>query len=67
MTFDIMQAGPRICLGKDYGYIQMKIFAAILLSSFIFNLDDDKYVVRYKTMITLYISNGLHVLASPRV
>nr|XP_011470436.1 PREDICTED: cytochrome P450 704C1-like isoform X1 [Fragaria vesca subsp. vesca] len=65
--FLAFNAGPRICLGKDYGYIQMKIFAAILLSSYIFTLDDKNDVLKYKTMITLYISNGLHVLASPRV
>ncbi|PRQ59905.1 putative abieta-7,13-dien-18-ol hydroxylase [Rosa chinensis] len=30
-----LNAGPRICLGKDYGYIQMRIFSAILLSNYI--------------------------------
>lgn len=57
----IMQAGPRICLGKDFAYRQMKIFSAVLLLCFIFKLKDDKKAVHYKTMINLFIDGGLHV------
>ncbi|KAL6127818.1 hypothetical protein ACLB2K_071179 [Fragaria x ananassa] len=60
-------AGPRICLGKEYGYMQMKIVAAVLLSNYKFKLSDEKKMVNYKTMFTLHIDGGLHVKASPRV
>ncbi|XP_061995433.1 cytochrome P450 704C1-like [Rosa rugosa] len=65
--FIAFNAGPRICLGKEYSYIQMKIFSAVLLSNYIFKLSDEKKVVKYKTMVTLHINRGLHVHASPRV
>ncbi|CAM0903273.1 unnamed protein product [Alopecurus aequalis] len=32
--FTAFQAGPRICLGKEFAYRQMKIFAAVLLYLF---------------------------------
>ena len=56
-----MQAGPRICLGKEFVYKQMKIFSAVLLGCFRFELNDDKKVVTYKTMINLHIDGGLQV------
>ncbi|KAL6127817.1 hypothetical protein ACLB2K_071178 [Fragaria x ananassa] len=65
--FIAFNAGPRICLGKEYSYIQLKIFSAILIRSYIFKLNDEKKVVNYKTMVTLHIDGGLHVKASPRV
>ena len=61
-----MQAGPRICLGKEFAYRQMKIFSAVLLGSFTFKLSDKQKVVKYKTMLTLHVDGGLHVQASPR-
>ncbi|XP_004308144.1 PREDICTED: cytochrome P450 704C1-like [Fragaria vesca subsp. vesca] len=65
--FIAFNAGPRICLGRDYSYLQMKIFAAVLLNNYIFKLTDEKKVVKYKTMVTLHINRGLHVHAFPRV
>ncbi|XP_020597893.1 cytochrome P450 704C1-like [Phalaenopsis equestris] len=59
--FTAFQAGPRICLGKDFAYVQMKIFAAVLLHFFKFRLSCQRDDVRYKTMITLHIDQGLHV------
>ncbi|KAI9084545.1 hypothetical protein K1719_033533 [Acacia pycnantha] len=59
--FTAFQAGPRICLGKEFAYRQMKIFSAILLGCFCFELNDDKKVVTYKTMINLHIDGGLQV------
>lgn len=60
------QAGPRICLGKDFAYRQMKIFAAVLLHFFSFKLSDEDKVVKYRTMITLHIDQGLHINAFHR-
>ncbi|KAJ6344294.1 hypothetical protein OIU76_005920 [Salix suchowensis] len=58
--FTAFQAGPRICLGKEFAYRQMKIFAAVLLGSFIFKLADEKKPVNYRTMINLHVDGGLH-------
>ncbi|PHT39861.1 hypothetical protein CQW23_18715 [Capsicum baccatum] len=59
--FTAFQAGPRICLGKEFAYRQMKIFSAVLLHYFIFKLSDDKKTVNYRTMINLHINGGLHI------
>ncbi|KAH0731219.1 hypothetical protein KY290_002248 [Solanum tuberosum] len=59
--FTAFQAGPRICLGKEFSYRQMKIFSAVLLSYFVFKLSDDKKTINYMTMINLHIDGGLHV------
>ncbi|TKV95284.1 hypothetical protein SEVIR_9G353100v4 [Setaria viridis] len=65
--FTAFQAGPRICLGKEFAYRQMKIFAAVLLRSFAFRLrDGDRATVNYRTMITLHIDQGLHLTATAR-
>uniref|UniRef100_A0A5B7BCU9 Cytochrome P450 704C1-like n=1 Tax=Davidia involucrata TaxID=16924 RepID=A0A5B7BCU9_DAVIN len=65
--FTAFQAGPRICLGKEFAYRQMKIFSAVLLGCFVFKLNDEKKAVNYRTMINLHIDGGLHVRASHRL
>ncbi|RZC57636.1 hypothetical protein C5167_004941 [Papaver somniferum] len=64
--FTAFQAGPRICLGKDFAYTQMKIFSAVLLRFFAFKLVDQTKVVNYRTMINLHIKGGLHLRVFPR-
>ncbi|XP_048568254.1 cytochrome P450 704C1-like [Triticum urartu] len=64
--FTAFQAGPRICLGKEFAYRQMKIFAAVLLRFFVLELHDKYASVNYRTMITLYIDQGLHLTATAR-
>lgn len=64
--FTAFQAGPRICLGKEFAYRQMKIFAAVLVASFTFKLADEKKPVNYRTMINLHVDGGLHVCALHR-
>ncbi|KAH0731217.1 hypothetical protein KY290_002245 [Solanum tuberosum] len=59
--FTAFQAGPRICLGKEFAYRQMKIFSAVLLRYFVFKLSDNKKAINYRTMINLHIDGGLHV------
>ncbi|XP_044467908.1 cytochrome P450 704C1-like isoform X2 [Mangifera indica] len=59
--FTSFQAGPRICLGKDFAYRQMKIFSMILLGSYKFKLNDESKPVKYKTALTLHIEGGLHL------
>ncbi|KAF8380393.1 hypothetical protein HHK36_027878 [Tetracentron sinense] len=64
--FTAFQAGPRICLGKEFAYRQMKIFSAVLLSCFRFKLSDENKAVNYRTMINLHIDGGLHLRAFHR-
>uniref|UniRef100_A0A1W7HBX2 Cytochrome P450 n=1 Tax=Scoparia dulcis TaxID=107240 RepID=A0A1W7HBX2_SCODU len=64
--FTAFQAGPRICLGKEFAYRQMKVFASVLLSAFSFQLADENKPVKYRTTLTLQINGGLHVRANRR-
>ncbi|GMN43030.1 hypothetical protein TIFTF001_012232 [Ficus carica] len=59
--FTAFQAGPRICLGKEFAYKQLKIFAAVLLSCFAFKMSNEEKIVHYRTMINLHIDGGLEV------
>ncbi|CAD6235564.1 unnamed protein product [Miscanthus lutarioriparius] len=40
--FTAFQAGPRICLGKEFAYRHMKVLAAVLLRFFVFSLRDEE-------------------------
>ncbi|CAL9092586.1 unnamed protein product [Musa textilis] len=64
--FSAFQAGPRICVGKEVAYRQMKTFAAVLLRFFKFKLGDEKKVVHYKTSTTLLVDGGLYLEALHR-
>uniref|UniRef100_A0A166E3K3 Cytochrome P450 n=1 Tax=Daucus carota subsp. sativus TaxID=79200 RepID=A0A166E3K3_DAUCS len=59
-------AGPRMCLGKDFAYRQMKIVSVGLLRYFRFKLADEKRAVTYKPTFTLHVDGGLHLLAISR-
>lgn len=61
-----LQAGPRICLGKDFAYRQMKILSAVLLKFFALRLSDETKAVNYRTMINLHVDGGLLLRALPR-
>lgn len=65
--FTSFQAGPRICLGKEFAYRQMKILAAVLLNFFKFKLVDERKEATYRTMFTLHMDQGLHLYAFPRL
>ncbi|XP_040999452.1 cytochrome P450 704C1-like [Juglans microcarpa x Juglans regia] len=64
--FTAFQAGPRICLGKEFAYRNMKIFSAVLLGCFQFKMSDENKTVNYRTMINLHIDGGLDVRAFHR-
>ncbi|KAF6160299.1 hypothetical protein GIB67_019068 [Kingdonia uniflora] len=64
--FTAFQAGPPICLGKEFAYRQMKIFFAVVLAHFTFSPSDNKKDVNYRTMINLHIDGGLHLRAFHR-
>ncbi|KAI3444527.1 hypothetical protein Pfo_001192 [Paulownia fortunei] len=63
--FVAFNAGPRICLGKDLAYLQMKsIAAAVLLRHRLTTLPGHK--VEQKMSLTLFMKNGLKVNVHPR-
>ncbi|EPS61936.1 hypothetical protein M569_12857, partial [Genlisea aurea] len=63
--FTAFQAGPRICLGKDSAYLQMKMAMAILIRFYKFKLVPGQ-LVKYRMMTTLSMENGLKVTVSRR-
>ncbi|XP_078448023.1 cytochrome P450 704C1-like [Wolffia australiana] len=63
--FTAFQAGPRVCLGREFAYRQMKIIVATLLHFFTFQMADEGKNVGYRTMLTLQIQE-LQVRAFPR-
>ncbi|KAK9147617.1 hypothetical protein Scep_006374 [Stephania cephalantha] len=65
--FTAFQAGPRICLGKEFAYRQMKILAAFLLTFFKFKLADETKEATYRTMFTLHMDQGLPLFAFHRL
>lgn len=65
--FTAFQAGPRICLGKEFAYRQMKILASSLLFFFKFKLVDESKEATYRTMFTLHMDKGLHLYAFSRL
>ncbi|XVF73354.1 hypothetical protein PTKIN_Ptkin12aG0194800 [Pterospermum kingtungense] len=64
--FISFHAGPRICLGKDFAFRQLKMFSAALIRHFRFKLVDDTKDAAYKVTIALMIKGGLHLCAVPR-
>ncbi|KAJ9553242.1 hypothetical protein OSB04_017287 [Centaurea solstitialis] len=65
--FTAFQGGPRICLGKEFAYRQMKIMAAFLVFFFKFQLVDENEEATYRTMFTLHMDKGLYLYALPRL
>lgn len=64
--FPAFWAGPRMCLGKDFALLQMKVTVAILLRFFRFEIIP-RHKVQYKVMLTLHMSkDGLRVHVLPR-
>ncbi|XP_039021389.1 cytochrome P450 704C1-like [Hibiscus syriacus] len=64
--FVAFHAGPRICLGKDFAYRQMKIVSIAVLRFFRLKLVDDMKTITYRTMFTLLMKEGLRLYAVPR-
>ncbi|XP_057493080.1 cytochrome P450 704B1 [Actinidia eriantha] len=58
--FTAFQAGPRICLGKDSAYLQMKMALAILCRFYKFSLVPG-HPVKYRMMTILSMAHGLKV------
>ncbi|XLS82849.1 hypothetical protein HN51_048680 [Arachis hypogaea] len=64
--FVAFHGGPRICLGKEFSYRQMKIVVMALLRFFRFKLANETQCVTYKVMFTLQMDKGLPLYALPR-
>ncbi|KAL0447035.1 UNVERIFIED_CONTAM: cytochrome [Sesamum latifolium] len=63
--FTAFQAGPRICLGKDSAYLQMKMALAILCRFYEFKLVPG-HIVAYRMMTILSMAHGLKLTVSRR-
>ncbi|GMP58340.1 hypothetical protein CsSME_00022042 [Camellia sinensis var. sinensis] len=64
--FTAFQAGPRICLGKDSAYLQMKMALAIMCRFFKFSLVPG-HPVKYRMMTILSMAHGLKVTIDRRL
>ena len=58
--YPVFHAGPRICLGKEMAYIQMKSIVACVLEEFQLAVDG-KYRPRQLPSLTLRMADGLPV------
>ncbi|XP_074264805.1 cytochrome P450 86A22-like [Silene latifolia] len=63
--FVSFNAGPRICLGKDLAYLQMKTIAASVLLRHRLNVTRG-HKVEQKMSLTLFMKNGLLMDVHPR-
>ncbi|MCL7042686.1 hypothetical protein MKW94_030191 [Papaver nudicaule] len=63
--FLAFNAGPRLCVGKQFAYIQMKMVAASILLRYSVKVVGGQTIVP-KVTTTLYMKNGLLVNFKPR-
>lgn len=63
--YPVFNAGPRVCLGKDFAYLLMKWVAASLVYRYRLKLAKE-VMVEPKLGITLCLKNGLPVTLHPR-
>ncbi|MCL7026319.1 hypothetical protein MKW94_022166 [Papaver nudicaule] len=63
--FLVFNGGPRLCAGKQFSYIQMKMVAASILLRYSVKVVRGQTVVP-KVTPTLYMKNGLSVKFKPR-
>ncbi|KAL5991252.1 hypothetical protein ACLOJK_012159 [Asimina triloba] len=61
----VFNAGPRLCVGKKFAYMQMKMVAASVLLRYSVHVVEGHVVVP-KLTTTLYMQNGLQVVFKPR-
>eukprot|EP00850_Spirogloea_muscicola_P013291 SM000089S23847 [mRNA] locus=s89:289424:292536:- [translate_table: standard] len=63
--YPAFNAGPRLCLGKDMAYLQMKSISAAIIRNFRLVLVPG-HVVAYRISLTLFMKYGLLVKVLPR-
>ncbi|TXG70251.1 hypothetical protein EZV62_005186 [Acer yangbiense] len=64
--YPVFQAGPRICLGKDMAYIQMKSIAASVIERFVMDVQDKDTCPKYVASLTIRMKYGLPVKVKER-
>lgn len=64
--FSVFNGGPRVCLGKDFAYLQMKYVAASVLYCFKVRAADSIESVKSKLGVTLYMKGGFKVTLQAR-
>ncbi|KAL5743238.1 hypothetical protein ACOSQ2_026354 [Xanthoceras sorbifolium] len=64
--YPVFQAGPRICLGKDMAYIQMKSIAASVIERFVIDVQDKDKCPDKVLSLTLRMKDGLPVKVKER-
>ncbi|MQL84583.1 hypothetical protein Taro_017092 [Colocasia esculenta] len=63
--FSAFNGGPRLCLGKDFAYYQMKFVAASIIARYHVKVVEN-HPVEPKLALTMYMKQGLKVTLSPR-
>ncbi|KAK2968635.1 hypothetical protein RJ640_030715 [Escallonia rubra] len=63
--YAVFNAGPRLCVGKKFAYMQMKMVAASILLRFSVKVVEGHQVLP-KLTTTLYMKHGLLVTVEPR-
>ncbi|PKI63579.1 hypothetical protein CRG98_016023 [Punica granatum] len=64
--YPIFHAGPRMCLGKDMAYIQMKSIAALMIERFVIEARDNRMCPEKALSLTLIMKGGLPVKVRER-
>jgi cytochrome P450 len=65
--YPVFHAGPRICLGKDMAYIQMKSIAASVIERFVIDVENkNKTPPEHVLSLTLRMKGGLQVKVKER-
>ena len=66
--YPALHGGPRMCIGRDFAYLQMKHIAASILYRYRLKLVNEGEQVKYKVGgMSLFMKNGLWVTLQPRV
>lgn len=63
--FTAFNGGPRLCLGKDFAYYQMRFVAASILYRYRMSVVEDHHV-EPKLALTMYMKYGLKMELSTR-
>lgn len=58
--FTAFNGGPRLCLGRDFAYYQMKYAAASILYKYQVKVEEN-HLVSPKLALTMYMKHGLKV------
>ncbi|KAL3501104.1 hypothetical protein ACH5RR_035553 [Cinchona calisaya] len=64
--YPVFNAGPRLCVGKKFAYVQMKMVAASILLRYSIKVVEGHHV-HPKLTTTLYMKHGLLVTLEPRL